>query len=205
MNGLNSRIEDLRGLAGHLLDLYDSARMDFKNPRSVTKLRVLKKIGRLTGARTLVETGTFHGVTTRRAARSFPRVVTIELEPVLAASAARNLASYPNVFCKEGNAVDVLPEVLTDEANTDVLVFLDGHYSGPGTALGPEAEPAIAELEILARFKTKIKGVVVDDFRTFGTERGHPRKSDLLRTAEDLFEGYVIRVEHDQLIVARLN
>ncbi|MDP9148510.1 MAG: hypothetical protein M3O36_01000 [Myxococcota bacterium] len=56
-SGLDARIEDLRGFAGHLLDLYDSARMDFKNPRSLTKLRILKKVGRLTGARTLVETG----------------------------------------------------------------------------------------------------------------------------------------------------
>lgn len=174
------------------------------NPHGYTKFCLIDKVRRLTNSRTLVETGTFLGVTTERGSKVFESVVTIELCPDLAARAKERLKKLKNVRVVEGCAVLVLRQVLSDPAVTDALVFLDGHFSGPGTARGDEPEPAVQEFKILNEFKDKINAVIVDDFRTFG-RKDFPAKSMLLEAAERFAgEAFEIRVFYDQLILCRV-
>jgi len=175
-----------------------------QNPHSYTKAKVLRAIARHTGARQLIETGTLYGQTASRCASGFERVYTIELDPALARDAAAYLARHANVEVIQGPAEEKLPQVFSREGVKDVLVFLDAHFSGPGTAFGATQEPACQELEMLVPFKDQIRAIVVDDFRTFGAEFASPTKSDLLASAERHFsDGFQITVHLDQLIITR--
>jgi hypothetical protein len=200
---MNKQGSTLSAIGGHLVDLYRLARFDLRNPHSLSKVRQLCALGRRTGAKTLVETGTYLGNTAMRASRVFDRVITIELAPDLYRQAAAYLKRRPNVECIEGDATKVLPEVMARPDLSDALIFLDGHFSAGDTAKGEIEEPACLEIEMLGRHRDKVAGVVVDDFRLFGSN-DWPRKSELVRAVEvHLGPGYDFTVHLDQLVVWR--
>lgn len=193
------------GLGGFLVDLYRIARFRFRNPHSHAKLGNINSVRRLTGATTLIETGTYRGITARRASKLFQRVITIELDHELATASKEYLADRPNIEVIEGDALKEVTKVLARPEIDRVVLFLDGHYSGGETALGDLAEPAVEEVKILAPFREKILGIVVDDFREFGTQPGWPRKSELIASLENEFVrfGYDLAVHLDQVLVWR--
>jgi glycosyltransferase involved in cell wall biosynthesis len=175
------------------------------NSGTYTKFVLINRLRRQTKARVFIETGTLFGETSRRAAAVFERVVTIELDKTLADRAALSLRDLTNVEVLQGDALEVLPIVLKRAEVRDILVFLDGHFSGEGTAQGELPEPALAELRILANVKDHVNGVIVDDFRSFGVEPGFPTKSQLLQCAETCFpeREFTLSVYWDQLWILR--
>lgn len=191
-------------LGGHAIDLFRLLAFDVRNPHSLSKLRNIDAVRRKTGARMMIETGTFLGVTAARAARVFEKVVTVELDQTLADKARAYLRPLPNVEVITGDALAELPKILARPDMEDVLVFLDGHFSGGETAHGDIAEPAVLEVDVLAQFRDKIRGIVIDDFRCFGTEAGWPTKGELIATVERHFnDAFDITVHLDQVLVSR--
>lgn len=203
---MNSRHTWAAGMAGYLLDLWRFASGAPANLHSLMKFRVIRALGRRVGARCLIETGTFRGVTTARCAWVFDRVLTVELDAQLAAQATAYLAKYRNVTVYQGDAVALLPRMLAHPGAARCIVFLDAHYSGGNTARGEVPEPAIAELDILAQRRERIAGIVIDDFRCFGVEDGFPTKAQLLAAAERHFPhpAFAIRALVDQLVIERI-
>jgi hypothetical protein len=194
----------LQAMGGHLVDLYRLLTFEVQNPHSLSKLRNINALRKKTGARTLIETGTFRGVTAARCARFFDKVFTIELDETLAREAAEYLRRWPNVEAIQGDGLAMLPKILERAEVRDVLVFLDGHFSGGETAHGDIPEPAVEEIEVLARYRDKIRAIVIDDFRCFGTSPGYPTKADLLQSIEKHFnDGFEIAVHLDQVLVGR--
>jgi len=188
--------------AGHVVDLYRLAKFDVRNPYSFSKFRQLKALGRRSGAKVLIETGTYLGNTAMRCSRVFDRVITIELDPELFRQSQAYLSRRSNVECLEGDALKLLPMVLDRPDVNDAMVFLDGHFSGGVTAHGELAEPACEEIEVLARFKHKLRSFIVDDFRCFGTDKGWPRKSELIASIEKHFGDQMdLTVHMDQVLV----
>jgi len=189
---------------GHLVDLYRLARFDVRNPHSYAKLRQIKALARRCGAKMMIETGTYLGNTAMRCSSLFDRVFTIELDPALYQQASRYLAPRKNVECIEGDGLKMLPAILARADVSNVLVFLDGHFSMGLTAHGDVAEPACLEVEVLAKYQDKIAGVIIDDFRTFGSAAGYPLKSELFRSIEQNFgDAFDCTVHLDQVLVWR--
>ena len=125
-----------RGFAGYIQDLYRIARMSFSNPHSYTKFLVINKLRKSTGATVLIEAGTYRGITTTRCSSVFDKVYSIELDPTLAAAAKKYLSKKKNVNVIQGDALQVIPELLENENLNRVLLFLDGHFSGSETGRG---------------------------------------------------------------------
>ena len=203
---MNRPGKGLQAAAGHVRDLYRLARFDVFNPHSYSKFRTLRSVQQRTGATQLIETGTYLGVTTRRCAPHFAKVFTIELDHELATQAREQLRPLANVTLIEGDADREMRTLFEDAAVRDVLVFLDGHYSGAGTAVGDAPEPAVDVLEFLAQHESRLRAVVVDDFREFGTAPGWPKKWQLVRAAEELFvpKGFRLTIQLDQLLLERV-
>lgn len=196
----------IAGPLGHLLDIYRLLTFRYANPHSYTKYRQIVAASRRTGARTLIETGTYRGVTTRRCIGNFDRVYTIELDPTLAREAQRRLGRFANCTVIEGDAATEVKRLLdTGNIGNDLLVFLDGHFSGVDTAHGDQAEPAIDVLDAIARHRDRVAAIVIDDFREFGTQKGWPTKGQLLTALERLFpaEYFDILVHLDQALALR--
>ena len=105
---------------------------------------------------TAVETGTFVGDTTAFLAERCPRVITIELDPDLAARARARFEDQPGVTVVEGDSGALLGGLLHD-LDEPALFWLDGHFSGPHegiqTARGRTDTPLLEELKALADWK----------------------------------------------------
>lgn len=202
---MNKPNHKLQALVGYVQDVYRIATCRFTNPHSYFKFLILNRIRQQTGARVLIETGTYLGVTSARCAAVFDYVYTIELDSQLAKQATRNLSRKRNVRVLQGDASELLPQLLQDQKINNVLVFLDGHFSGGATAKGDVPEPAVLEIETLGLQRDKVRAIVIDDFRSFGTEPGFPTKSALLASAEKHFgdHKFSISVHLDQCIIAR--
>jgi Ribosomal RNA adenine dimethylase len=198
---MNKQNLNYQALVGHLLDLYRLSTFKFVNPHSYTKFRQINQVRQETQSKVFVETGTYLGVTTRRCANFFDQLYTIEFDETLAKQAEQYLSSKKNVKVLQGDAVKVLPSLLSHEHLENALVFLDGHFSGGVTGCSDEPEPAIQELEILANYRHKINAIIIDDFRAFGVEPGFPTKSDLIKSIERHFPDASITVHLDQVLI----
>lgn len=192
-----------RAASEGVIDLVSTLRFQNTVPHPYTKFRQLKAIAAVAGADILIESGTYLGMTARRAAHCFSHVYTIELDGALASAAKARLSKLKNVTVVQGDSTEVLPGLMGKAEIDNALVFLDGHYSGGSTALGPVVEPAILELEVLAPFRDRLVAVVIDDFRTFGESEGVPMKSELFNAIERLFPEFRAGVNLDQVLVSR--
>jgi hypothetical protein len=122
-------------------------------------------LAELGGARAFVETGTYHGETTRWAATHFKRVHTIERAEALHAEAARSLADCHNVRTHLGDSRLVLPGILHQLGSAPALFWLDGHWSGGLTAGEGDECPLLDELRLLQGRTGDI--ILIDDARFF--------------------------------------
>jgi hypothetical protein len=202
---MNAPKKRLSGLAGYLQDIYLLSTCKMVNPHSFLKFVTIKHVCRLTQSLTFIETGTYLGGTAYRCAKIFKSVYTIELDPLLVQKAASNLAGCSNVKVIHGEAVAQLG-LLFDTGSIDrAVVFLDGHFSGGDTAHGEIAEPALQELQILSANRNRVNAIIIDDFRNFGVEPGHPKKSELFRSIETGFPQteFTLQVQNDQVILTR--
>jgi hypothetical protein len=81
-------------------------------------------------------------------------------------------------------------------------VFLDGHFSGHGTAQSEEMEPAESTLRRLADVTPAGTTVVIDDLRLFGSGLvGFPQLDAVTAAARAAFPTAVIRAGLDSIVV----
>ena len=182
-----------------MIDLCRFAQARLENPHSYLKFLRLNELRKRVKADACIEAGTYLGVTSYRCSFVFKTVYTIELKPELAREAAKFLEARRNVQVICGDAVEELPKIFSRGGFSRALIFLDGHYTGPITGRGKISEPALEELRVIQEFKSRIGGIVIDDFRNFGAEEGFPLKSELLKAAEEFFPEYHLSVNLDQL------
>lgn len=117
-----------------------------------------------------VETGTFLGDTAAVLSRHCEQVTTIELHPHLAALARLRFTNNRRVRVVEGDSGLLLPKIVAG-LDRPTLFYLDGHYSGDGTA--PSA-PLLKEISAIIDGAKKGSVVVIDDLRCFGVDPDYP-------------------------------
>ena len=115
-----------------------------------------------------VESGTFHGKTTRWAWDRFAVVHTIELSPSLYRAAVEHLAPM-GILCHHGDSRDVVP-TLASEITERAVWFLDAHWlNNPEAAGNGTPLPLQDELAALAA-RPYADTILVDDVASFGHE-----------------------------------
>jgi hypothetical protein len=104
---------------------------------------------------TAVETGTYHGTTTRWLSQHFKRVFTVEINEEYFSTAFHNLNGCGNIKMYPGNSVEVLPHILK-KCTDKTILFLDAHWN--------EYNPLLDELRCIA--EAKIRPVIaIHDFK----------------------------------------
>ncbi len=190
-------------LAGYMLDVAAKLRNDVFVPHSLTKLHNIAKARQRAGARSVIEVGSFKGVTTRRLAKLFDVVHSIEIDPRLYEMARQRCADRSNVTVHLGDGKKVLADICPKVSRC--IAFLDGHFSGEGTGMGDEPEPVLAELDVIERHLDNFVGLVVDDFHEFGVAQGWPRKSEVMAKLERVLpeREWLHAIINDQFVVTR--
>ena len=121
-----------------------------------------------------IETGTLYGDTLASVAPLFEELHSIELDEGLYENAIARLAGSSKVRIWHGDSAEVLPRILAD-LRRPAFFWLDGHYSGAGTARGSMDSPIVRELELIALHPLREKHfILVDDAREFTGQNGYP-------------------------------
>lgn len=173
-------------------------------PPAAIKARNLLVLADLFDLDTLVETGTYQGGMIVATHRRFKQIYSIELDPSFArAATVRFRHLHPKVQIIEGDSGKVLPE-LVGRLPDRVLFWLDGHFSGIGTAMGDTDTPILAEVETIASNRRQCRDVIViDDARLFRHNEAYPRLEDFLAVLGGKFGRQTI-VADDSIFVLPL-
>jgi hypothetical protein len=149
-------------------------------PLDQFKWAVLLAFQRWSGARVLIETGTYKGDTTESLRTYFDRVETIEADANLFQAAQWRFASAPNVRVHHGDSGAVLPRILA-ELSERAVFWLDAHWCG-GHTFGEYLSAAVMpELEAIFAHPVKDHVVLIDDARYFCGHYGYPSINQLRR------------------------
>ena len=155
-----------------------------------------------TRPRVFVESGTFHGKTTRWAIPRFPIVHTIELSRTLYADAVSELAPL-GVTCHHGDSRQVIP-TLAESVTERAVWFLDAHWLNNAEAAGNGTHlPLSEELTALAA-RPYLDTIIVDDVASFGHEEYQAGWGQVsLAWIARHFPGAVTRQVVDSVVVQR--
>jgi len=156
-------------------------------------------IKRLVGAQAFVETGTAGGDSAAWAAQQFERVVSIELDPALHRMAADRLRRHANVELRLGASEAVLPSVLA-ELPAPAIVWLDAHWSGPGSGGEAKECPVLEEIAAVDAAGTD-HVIMIDDARLFLNVPGAPLHAEHWPSFEQISATLRRRAERSYLLV----
>lgn len=81
--------------------------------------------------------------------------------------------------------------------DSQVVFWLDGHYSGGDTAKGIENSPLLRELDTISKHHIKNHTMLIDDIRQFSTEDfDYLTLADVMKRILDINPSYVFTLEH---------
>ncbi len=101
----------------------------------------------------VIETGTYHGVTTRWLAGNFDKIFTVEVNDTYYKQAILNLSGIKNIMAYLGSSETFLPIILKIVDN-DTIIFLDAHWN---------KNPLLGELKAIKESGLK-PALIIHDF-----------------------------------------
>jgi hypothetical protein len=126
---------------------------------------------------TLIETGTFKGWMVKEQLDNFKKIYSIELDKKLFIDAKKMFEKYSKVKIIQGDSGRILKK-LVPLLNEKCVFWLDGHYSGEGTAKGKKETPIFEELRTILKSKYNHL-VLIDDARCFNGKNDYPTLENL--------------------------
>lgn len=138
---------------------------------------VLREYGKKYDLNVFIETGTSVGDTPWELKDDFDVLYTIEVFKPVFRAAKERFKDEPKINPLFGDSTTVLPWLLP-QIKEPALVWLDGHYCGPGSGHGDLDTPVVQELEIIFNdIQTSWLGhvILIDDARIF---KGQPEHED---------------------------
>lgn len=118
---------------------------------------------------TIIETGTYHGVSTAWFSKHFKDVYTIESQAAHFDEAFKRIGHIDNINMKLGDSPQFLKEILTSIDDSKTIIFLDAHWY---------TNPVLAELDAIKE-SGKLPILAIHDFMVPGhPELGYDAYSD---------------------------
>lgn len=113
--------------------------------------------------KTIIETGTYHGETTKELSLMTNKVFTIEINDKYHAKAQTALQGYDNVVCLKGNSPELLNKIIPTIKGS-ILFYLDAHWYNYC--------PLLDEIKTIAKHHKSDSIIVIHDFKVPGTDFG---------------------------------
>lgn len=140
---------------------------NLKNNFHVLNPDFVREIAEAFDLKAFIETGTYRGDTLLGIVSDFDCLVSIELDSGLHQRARERFLDQEKIVLLQGDSSEKLPEAFDVVAGRPALIWLDAHFSGPGTARGKGNTPIIGEIETVLACATPLDVVIVDDLRCF--------------------------------------
>jgi len=176
--------------------------MGIMQPYFPTEIAI--KLANIANANIFIETGTYMGSTSKWASTQFKKVHTIELSEFIYNQIKDDLLQMGNITPHFGDSRDVLPNILANIINENIIFWLDGHYSAGITAGKDSPCPLLKELDIiLSRSNDDI--IIIDDARCLMGGEGWPSIFELNKKVESAIEKRFMIICDDNLYIVPNN
>jgi len=179
---------------------YYSIRRKFIWPEDEYKRTLLQRLQRIYQYPYFVETGTYEGGTAMALQRQFEHIWTIELDEMLFMRARECLNPYNNITCMNGDSKDILPGLVA-RLDKPAILFLDAHFSGPGTVRGDTLSPLLVELQAIRKSSSVRQEhiVVIDDISDCSAAENGVPLSRVIEQLEHINPHYKFYCDYDML------
>lgn len=164
-------------------------------PPHIIKQRIIAHYNKISGYKTLVETGTYLGDMVEAQRKVFGTIYSVELAEQLYQQAVKRFKAYNHIKLLQGDSGEVLTKIVP-ELNSPAIFWLDGHYSGGNTAKILDT-PIVAELKTITEIGKQKHIILIDDARCFTGENDYPRLEDLKQFVAQNMPDYTFNVEDD--------
>ncbi|MBI4945023.1 MAG: hypothetical protein HY840_01325 [Bacteroidetes bacterium] len=144
----------------------------------------------------LVETGTYMGDMIESQIKKFKEIYSIELSEKLWAMAVDKFSKYKHIKIIHGDSGKILGNI-TSQLTRSAIFWLDGHYSGAGTAKSNKECPIMEELDTIMKDKEFKHIILIDDARLFVGKNDYPTIEDLTKYILSKDSKYRISIEND--------
>jgi len=142
-------------------------------PTHAEKEQAVKVYAKIFKCHTLIETGTYFGEMVLKVKDDFKKIISIELNPILADRAKQLFSNFEHITIIQGDSGIVLRDILLD-IDDPCLFWLDGHYSGGCTAKGRKDTPIMEELNCIFNHQLQNYIILIDDARCFNGKNDYP-------------------------------
>ena len=163
------------------------------------KILRVRNIGKKFSCETFIETGTFYGQMVHAVKDCFKYVLSIELYEPLYKLNKTSFKNSPHIKLYYGDSALKLTNML-DESIGRVLFWLDGHFSGDGTAGNIVECPILNELIQISRDDRQDHCILIDDARLFDGNNGYPTFDDVKKILLNINSQYQIEVDGDCIV-----
>jgi hypothetical protein len=134
-----------------------------------------------------IETGSYLGDGIQLAINSgFKNIFSIELHQGHYEHCVKRFLDKHFVRLFLGDSTIVLPKILKEYPDTNFTYWLDGHYSGPHTALGNKETPLLEELECILSRQIKNELVYIDDMRIYRNLNNNINETNIFKLIKKL-------------------
>jgi len=147
-------------------------------PPYEVKIRTIRQYAKRHSIDTLVETGTFDGMTCYMLKDRFHKIYSIELSPGYYQLAKKRLSKFENISLFYGDSSEVLPRILSG-VDSRCLFWLDTHWSHHDTARGKIDCPMKEELLCILEHPVGDHIILIDDAGLCTHENGWPSIKEL--------------------------
>ncbi|MDP8265652.1 MAG: hypothetical protein P9M07_01760 [Candidatus Aceula meridiana] len=171
-------------------------------PPHLFKQQLLKFYSNAYGLRTLIETGTYNGQMIQAMDSHFDSIYSIELSEELYHNAINKFHGKPKIKLIYGDSGKELGNIIK-KVNEPALFWLDGHYSGGGTAKGSEETPIVEEIQHILDDKDRNHVILIDDARLFGSNIAYPAIESIERLIKAKWPQARIVVKDDIIRITR--
>jgi hypothetical protein len=165
-------------------------------PPHIVKQEIVKSYAKRFNVDVFIETGTWMGEMIDAVVNTFPKIISIEFDSVLAKEAQSKFSFHPHVKIIQGNSGEVLPEVMA-AINEPCLFWLDAHYSGGVTAKGDLETPIAKELGTLLDHPCSDHVILIDDARKFTGNNNYPTIDELRKMIMAKRPDLIMQVKED--------
>lgn len=160
------------------------------------KQRIIAAYAKKYALATMVESGTFMGEMVDAMKSTFSTIHSIELDNALYERAVKKYSAEPNIHIHHGDSGNVISQILR-EIHQPILFWLDGHYSGDGTALAELQTPIYKELKGILEHDVKSHVILIDDARLFVGHDDYPTMEELFTFIKKYRPGVVVESADD--------
>ena len=160
------------------------------------KLRIIILYARARNPAVFVESGTLHGDTLAAVRGEFGALHSIELQDSLYKAAVAKFKEDNRILIHQGDSGIILNGVIATIFDP-VVFWLDGHYSGLGTAKGSQDCPIWRELDAIISRGNQRDVVLVDDARLYGQRHSYPTLTAIKEKLQAAFPNCSLTLHSD--------